>query len=59
MSYSSSLSSFYSQSLSTLTVIEDFLVKRPVPPSPEKDKPNQNWVRNLNYYRKLFLHVLL
>ncbi|XP_017266885.1 helicase ARIP4 isoform X2 [Kryptolebias marmoratus] len=44
----------FSQSLSTLTVIEDFLAKRPVPPSPNstsKDRPNQNWVRNLNYYR--------
>ncbi|XP_070765882.1 helicase ARIP4-like [Enoplosus armatus] len=44
----------FSQSLSTLTVIEDFLAKRPVPPSPNmsgRDKPNQNWVRNLNYYR--------
>ncbi|KAK5622419.1 hypothetical protein CRENBAI_003931, partial [Crenichthys baileyi] len=44
----------FSQSLSTLTVIEDFLAKRPVPPSPytaSKDRPNQNWVRNLNYYR--------
>uniref|UniRef100_H3CKL3 RAD54 like 2 n=1 Tax=Tetraodon nigroviridis TaxID=99883 RepID=H3CKL3_TETNG len=41
----------FSQSLSTLTVIENFLVKRPVPPSPQKDKPNQNWVRNVNYYR--------
>ncbi|TMS16667.1 Helicase ARIP4 [Larimichthys crocea] len=44
----------FSQSLSTLTVIEDFLVKRPVPPSPNtsgRDRPNQNWVRNLNYYR--------
>lgn len=44
-----------SQSLSTLTVIEDFLAKRPVPPSPNvpsRDRPNQNWVRNLNYYRK-------
>uniref|UniRef100_A0A3B5KYH6 RAD54 like 2 n=1 Tax=Xiphophorus couchianus TaxID=32473 RepID=A0A3B5KYH6_9TELE len=44
----------FSQSLSTLTVIEDFLAKRPVPPSPnptDKDRPNQNWVRNLNYYR--------
>ncbi|XP_068997772.1 helicase ARIP4-like isoform X2 [Embiotoca jacksoni] len=44
----------FSQSLSTLTVIEDFLAKRPVPPSPKatnKDRPNQNWVRNLNYYR--------
>lgn len=41
-----------SQSLSTLTVIEDFLAKRPVPPSPNRDGPNQNWVRNLNYYSK-------
>lgn len=44
-----------SQSLTTLTVIEDFLAKRPVPPSPyptNKDRPNQNWVRNLNYYSK-------
>ncbi|XP_040008195.1 helicase ARIP4-like isoform X2 [Xiphias gladius] len=44
----------FSQSLSTLTVIEDFLAKRPVPPSPntsDRDRPNQNWVRNLNYYR--------
>ncbi|XP_029974315.1 helicase ARIP4-like isoform X3 [Salarias fasciatus] len=44
----------FSQSLSTLTVIEDFLAKRPVPPSPNapsKDRMNQNWVRNLNYYR--------
>uniref|UniRef100_A0A8C6TA83 RAD54 like 2 n=1 Tax=Neogobius melanostomus TaxID=47308 RepID=A0A8C6TA83_9GOBI len=43
----------FSQSLSTLTVIEEFLAKRAVPPSPNsnKEKPNQNWVRNLNYYR--------
>uniref|UniRef100_A0A3B3Z855 RAD54 like 2 n=1 Tax=Periophthalmus magnuspinnatus TaxID=409849 RepID=A0A3B3Z855_9GOBI len=43
----------FSQSLSTLTVIEEFLAKRLVPPSPNsnKDKANQNWVRNLNYYR--------
>uniref|UniRef100_A0A8C3AL71 RAD54 like 2 n=1 Tax=Cyclopterus lumpus TaxID=8103 RepID=A0A8C3AL71_CYCLU len=44
----------FSQSLSTLTLIEDFLAKRPVPPSPNtssRDIPNQNWVRNLNYYR--------
>ncbi|XP_061592684.1 helicase ARIP4-like [Cololabis saira] len=44
----------FSQSLSTLTVIEDFLAKRPVPSSPytaSQDRPNQNWVRNLNYYR--------
>ncbi|XP_068613976.1 helicase ARIP4-like [Brachionichthys hirsutus] len=44
----------FSQSLSTLTVIEDFLNKRPVPPSPNTsrtDRSNQKWVRNLNYYR--------
>lgn len=44
-----------SQSLFTLTVIEDFLAKRPVPPSPNtssRDRPNQNWVRNHNYYSK-------
>ncbi|KAL3063901.1 hypothetical protein OYC64_000259 [Pagothenia borchgrevinki] len=44
----------FSQSLFTLTVIEDFLAKRPVPPSPNtssRDRPNQNWVRNHNYYR--------
>ncbi|KAM3617680.1 uncharacterized protein V6R79_009577 [Siganus canaliculatus] len=44
----------FSQSLSTLTVIEDFLAKRPVPLSSKatsRDRPNQNWVRNLNYYR--------
>ncbi|XP_040905386.1 helicase ARIP4-like isoform X2 [Toxotes jaculatrix] len=44
----------FSQSLSTLTVIEDFLAKRPVPPSPNmsgRDRPTQNWIRNLNYYR--------
>nr|XP_057940254.1 helicase ARIP4-like isoform X2 [Doryrhamphus excisus] len=44
----------FSQSLSTLTVIEEFLAKRPVPPSPytsNRNAPSQNWVRNLNYYR--------
>ncbi|KAF3696640.1 Helicase ARIP4 [Channa argus] len=44
----------FSQSLSTLTVIEEFLAKRTVPTSPHtsgRDRPNQNWVRNLNYYR--------
>ncbi|XP_023144527.2 helicase ARIP4-like isoform X2 [Amphiprion ocellaris] len=44
----------FSQSLSTLTVIEDFLAKRPMPPTPNtpsRDRTNQTWVRNLNYYR--------
>ncbi|CAL8278507.1 unnamed protein product [Boreogadus saida] len=44
----------FSQSLSTLTVIEDFLAKRPVPPSSKysgSEGTNQNWVRNINYYR--------
>ncbi|XP_075893334.1 helicase ARIP4 [Nelusetta ayraudi] len=42
----------FSQSLSTLSVIEDFLSKRPMPTgiaSPESKSPN--WIRNLNYYR--------
>lgn len=40
-----------SQSLSTLSVIEDFLSKRPMPTgitSAESKSPN--WIRNLNYY---------
>lgn len=42
----------FSQSLSTLSVIEDFLSKRPVPTGIiSSDSQNQNWVRNLNYYR--------
>ncbi|XP_024125321.1 helicase ARIP4 [Oryzias melastigma] len=44
----------FSQSLSTLTVIEDFLSKRPMPQtvsSSDGQNQNQNWVRNLNYYR--------
>ncbi|KAF7665468.1 hypothetical protein LDENG_00142640 [Lucifuga dentata] len=42
----------FSQSLSTLSVIEDFLSKRPMPMGAvSSDSQNQNWVRNLNYYR--------
>ncbi|XP_031424233.1 helicase ARIP4 isoform X3 [Clupea harengus] len=42
----------FSQSLSTLTVIEDFLSKRPMPASRIKpDSSTQNWVRHINYYR--------
>uniref|UniRef100_A0A3P8QG85 RAD54 like 2 n=1 Tax=Astatotilapia calliptera TaxID=8154 RepID=A0A3P8QG85_ASTCA len=42
----------FSQSLSTLTVIEDFLSKRPMPQGIAcTDGQSQNWVRNLNYYR--------
>ncbi|XP_028262160.1 helicase ARIP4 isoform X2 [Parambassis ranga] len=42
----------FSQSLSTLTVIEDFLSKRPMPQSVvSSDSQSTNWVRNLNYYR--------
>lgn len=40
-----------SQSLSTLSVIEDFLSKRPMPSGVASSEPSrQNWVRNLNYY---------
>ncbi|XP_061899142.1 helicase ARIP4-like isoform X2 [Entelurus aequoreus] len=42
----------FSQSLSTLTVIEDFLSKRPIPSDvAAADSQNPSWVRNLNYYR--------
>ncbi|XP_073324230.1 helicase ARIP4 [Pagrus major] len=42
----------FSQSLSTLTVIEDFLSKRPMPAGVSSpDTPSKTWVRNLNYYR--------
>lgn len=40
-----------SQSLSTLSVIEDFLSKRPMPSGiASSESRSQNWVRNLNYY---------
>ncbi|XP_051979816.1 LOW QUALITY PROTEIN: helicase ARIP4-like [Xyrauchen texanus] len=39
----------FSQSLSTLTVIEDFLCRRPMPIQTETG--THNWVRNINYYR--------
>ncbi|KAL0977763.1 hypothetical protein UPYG_G00160910 [Umbra pygmaea] len=44
----------FSQSLSTLTVIEDFLSRRPMPVgrgTQDNQDQNQTWVRNLNYYR--------
>ncbi|XP_076125390.1 helicase ARIP4 isoform X1 [Alosa pseudoharengus] len=42
----------FSQSLSTLTVIENFLSKRLMPASRIRpDSSTQNWVRNVNYYR--------
>ncbi|XP_043078487.1 helicase ARIP4 isoform X1 [Puntigrus tetrazona] len=39
----------FSQSLSTLTVMEDFLSRRPLPIQTEAG--THNWVRNINYYR--------
>lgn len=41
---------FCSQSLSTLSVIEEFLAKRPMPSPPGSDGGVHNWVRNINYY---------
>ncbi|XP_072506540.1 helicase ARIP4 isoform X1 [Notamacropus eugenii] len=42
----------FSQSLSTLSVIEEFLAKRLMPCLPGSDgQGDQNWVRNLSYYR--------
>ncbi|XP_061113625.1 helicase ARIP4 isoform X2 [Conger conger] len=42
----------FSQSLSTLSVIEEFLAKRPMPAARgSADGQSQNWVRHVNYYR--------
>uniref|UniRef100_A0A674CI05 RAD54 like 2 n=1 Tax=Salmo trutta TaxID=8032 RepID=A0A674CI05_SALTR len=41
----------FSQSLSTLSVIEEFLAKRPIPAGSAREGNNQNWLRNHNYYR--------
>uniref|UniRef100_A0A4W5PEA3 RAD54 like 2 n=1 Tax=Hucho hucho TaxID=62062 RepID=A0A4W5PEA3_9TELE len=41
----------FSQSLSTLSVIEEFLAKRPIPAGSAREGHNQNWLRNHNYYR--------
>ncbi|XP_030061363.1 helicase ARIP4 isoform X1 [Microcaecilia unicolor] len=42
----------FSQSLSTLSVIEEFLAKRPMPSPPCTEKQDgQTWVRNVSYYR--------
>uniref|UniRef100_A0A8C8A4R9 RAD54 like 2 n=1 Tax=Otus sunia TaxID=257818 RepID=A0A8C8A4R9_9STRI len=41
----------FSQSLSTLSVIEEFLAERPMPSPPGSDGGVHNWVRNINYYR--------
>ncbi|XP_076132128.1 helicase ARIP4-like isoform X1 [Alosa pseudoharengus] len=40
----------FSQSLSTLSVIEEFLAKRMMPET-RASSLKQNWVRNVNYYR--------
>ncbi|XP_075439051.1 helicase ARIP4-like, partial [Ascaphus truei] len=42
----------FSQSLSTLSIIEDFLAKRPMPATPVTDgQEGHTWVKNINYYR--------
>uniref|UniRef100_A0A674CAB6 RAD54 like 2 n=1 Tax=Salmo trutta TaxID=8032 RepID=A0A674CAB6_SALTR len=41
----------FSQSLSTLSVIEEFLAKRHILAGSAREGYNQNWVRNHNYYR--------
>lgn len=38
-----------SQSLSSLSVIENFLSKRPIP-TDSSDTESPNWIRNINYY---------
>lgn len=42
----------FSQSLSTLSLIEDFLSQRPMPADVcPTDGQSHNWIRNINYYR--------
>ncbi|XP_067855097.1 helicase ARIP4 [Heptranchias perlo] len=41
----------FSQSLSTLSVIEEFLGKRPMPAKAGSEQQPQPWIRNVNYYR--------
>ncbi|XP_041047100.1 helicase ARIP4 [Carcharodon carcharias] len=41
----------FSQSLSTLSVIEEFLGKRSMPTKTGSEEPSQPWIRNVNYYR--------
>ncbi|KAG8436161.1 hypothetical protein GDO86_007313 [Hymenochirus boettgeri] len=42
----------FSQSLSTLSIIEDFLAKRPMPATAGSDgQETHTWIRNVNYYR--------
>ncbi|XP_063797460.1 helicase ARIP4 isoform X2 [Pseudophryne corroboree] len=42
----------FSQSLSTLTIMEEFLAKRPMPATPGSEgQEAHTWVRNVNYYR--------
>ncbi|KAG9332444.1 hypothetical protein JZ751_014542 [Albula glossodonta] len=43
----------FSQSLSTLSVIEEFLAKRPMPTRGGPEGQSQNWIRNVNYYINL------
>lgn len=50
---------FCSQSLSTLSVIEEFLAKRPMPSPPGSDGGVHNWVRNINYYSECSQSSLL
>ncbi|XP_075688068.1 helicase ARIP4 [Rhinoderma darwinii] len=42
----------FSQSLSTLSIIEDFLAKRSMPITPGSESQERNtWIRNIHYYR--------
>ncbi|XP_069792880.1 helicase ARIP4 isoform X3 [Narcine bancroftii] len=41
----------FSQSLSTLSVIEEFLGKRLMPAKVDSEEPPHPWIRNINYYR--------
>lgn len=41
----------FSQSLSTLSAIEEFLGKKQMPAKIGSEEPPQPWIRNVNYYR--------
>lgn len=50
----------FSQSLSTLALIEEFLGKREVPPPPGAEGQGvQKWVRNVSYFREFIAALFL
>lgn len=50
----------FSQSLSTLDLLEHFLSKIQIPRKPDEPEqlPNETWCRNKNYFRKLYFCIV-